>query len=219
MSSSDEEGEIVPDCVTNYNFVNSKGEPISFSSLPLKWNNNEGSGWEQKPEPTEHAFLRGMVEDGHRWFCRKAIAWKFELSYVLPEIYILLHAKYERWMKLQEPEKSYEDIVRTVLISLHCLRFLKNNLEEESGEALWKHIRRTFNTYEVPPSEDDLMDHMQWIKEAASRDKDIAKAKVYALHLTTTAVCHHLIHTICFPVLDKMQYFLLSSISSFLLIH
>lgn len=145
MASSDEEGEIVADCVTNYYFVDSKEEVISFSSLPLRWNDKEGEGHgEQKLLPTEHAFLRGMVENGCGQIYRKVIAWKFVLSYVLPEIYVLQDTKYERWIKLQRPRTSYEDIVRTVLISVHYLHFIKKNSEEESTEELWKHIRKTF---------------------------------------------------------------------------
>lgn len=34
------------------------------------------------------------------------------------------------------------------------------------------------STFEDPPSESDLTNHLQLIKEAALRDKDIAKAKV-----------------------------------------
>ncbi|KAL8031055.1 hypothetical protein ABFX02_13G000700 [Erythranthe guttata] len=174
MSSSEEEGEIVPDYVSDYYFEDSEGEPISFSCLPLQWNENKG---EQKLDSTKYAFLHGMVEDGHQLIYRKVIAWKFILSYALPEIYALLDAKSERWIKLQKPRKSYEDTIRSILISVHCLHFIKKNPEEESGEALWKNIRRTFSTYEVPPSEDDLLDHMQWIKEAVIWDKDIARAK------------------------------------------
>ncbi|KAL6554485.1 hypothetical protein OROMI_020158 [Orobanche minor] len=160
MASSDEEGEIVAECVTNYYFVDSNQNLISFSRLPLKWNDDEGERQDAKKlESTEHAFLRGEVEDGCRKIYMKIIAWKLVLSSVLPEIYVLPDAKYGRWIKLQRPRKSFEDT-------------------EESGEALWKHIGKTFSTYEVPPSEKDLVDHIQWIKEAALRDEDIAKAKI-----------------------------------------
>ncbi|KAL6499246.1 hypothetical protein OROHE_026156 [Orobanche hederae] len=179
MASSDEEGEIVAECVTNYYFVDSNQNPISFSRLPLKWNDDEGERQDAKKlESTEHAFLRGEVEDGCRKIHMKIIAWKLVLSSVLPEIYVLPDAKYGRWIKLQRPRKSFEDTVRTVLISAHCLHFIKQNSEEESWEALWKHIGKIFSTYEVPPSEKDLVDHIQWIKEAALRDEDIAKAKI-----------------------------------------
>ncbi|KAG8387224.1 hypothetical protein BUALT_Bualt03G0231000 [Buddleja alternifolia] len=183
MASSDEEGEIVAELVTNYYFVDSRGEPIPFSSLPLEWNDNESVRYSERDlKSTELAFMRGI--DGRREIYRQVIAWKFELSYVLPEIYVLVEGKYETWIKLQRPRKSYENTVRTVLISVHCLHFMKKNSQEESAEALWKHIRRAFSTYEVPPSESDLVDHMQWIKETVLRDKDIAKSKILPTFLS-----------------------------------
>ncbi|KAL6529861.1 hypothetical protein OROGR_015484 [Orobanche gracilis] len=213
MASSDEEGEIVAECVTNYYFVDSNQNPISFSCLPFKWIDDEGERQDAKNlESSEHAFLRGEVEDGSRKIYMKIIAWKLVLSSVLPEIYVLPDAKYGRWIKLQRPRKSFEDTVRTVLISAHCLHFIKQNSEEESGEALWKHIGKTFrylflvstssstirsiflltnltasSTYEVPPSEKDLVDHIQWMKEAALRDEDIAKAKILPTFLSETS--------------------------------
>ncbi|KAL3646057.1 hypothetical protein CASFOL_011237 [Castilleja foliolosa] len=181
MASSDEEGEIFPDWLTDYYFVGTDQNPISFSCLPLKWDDDDEV---EEHESTEHAFLRGTVEDGHREIYRKAIAWKFVLCDVLPEIYVLMDAKNGRWIKLQNPQKSYEETIRTVLISVHCLHFMKKNPDEECGEALWKHIRKTFSTYVVPPSVKDLEDHLQWIKEAAIRDKDISKAKNLASFLS-----------------------------------
>lgn len=142
MALSDEEGEIAPDCVTNYYMVDNKGNPTSFSSLPLRWNDNEGV----VPAPTEFAFLRGSVGDGCGQIYKKVIAWKFVLSYVLPEIYVLHDSKYERWIKLHKPKRGYDSIVRTALISVHCLHFMKKNSTATviSQEELWKHMRKTF---------------------------------------------------------------------------
>lgn len=136
----DEEGEIVPDCVTNYYLVDSKENPISISSLPLRWDDNEQ---EEHGESTESAFLRGAVEGGCGLLYTKVIAWKFVLSYVLPEIYVLHDSKYETWIKLHKPRKSYECTVRTALIAVHCLHFMKIS-EEISREDLWKHMGKTF---------------------------------------------------------------------------
>lgn len=135
-------GEIVAECVTNYCFVNNKKETISFSSLPLRWDDHE----EQNvvATGTEYAFLRGMVEYGCGVIYRKVIAWKFLLSYVTPEIHVLQDTKPARWIKLQRPRNGYEKTVRTVLISVHYLHFIKNKSEEESMEETWKHIRKAF---------------------------------------------------------------------------
>lgn len=141
MALSDEEGETVPDCVSNYCMVDNEGKPTSFSSLPLRWNDDEGERL-VVPAPTGFAFLRGSVGDGCGQIHKKIIAWKFILSYVIPEIYVQ-DSKYERWIKLHKPKKNYESYVRTVLISVYCLHFMKKNCTS-TVEELWKHIRKTF---------------------------------------------------------------------------
>ncbi|XP_059661165.1 protein ENHANCED DOWNY MILDEW 2-like isoform X2 [Cornus florida] len=172
MASSDEDGEIVPDHVTNYLFVNCKKEPISFSSLPLQWCEDEipnGSSMQ--------IFLYGSADDGLQKIYKKVIAWKFELSYVLPEIYVL--TKDRTWIKLQRPRKSFEDTIKTILITVHFLHFMKKN-PGACGYAIWNHLSRAFSSYEVKPSENDLLDHMPLINEAAMRDKDVAKSEYLA---------------------------------------
>ncbi|KAG6419660.1 hypothetical protein SASPL_121882 [Salvia splendens] len=174
MALSDEEGEIVPDCATNYLLVDSKENLISFSSLPLIWND---SGQRGVTVPTESTFLKGAVDEGCGRIYTRVTAWKFILSYAIPEIYVLRDSKYERWIKLQKPNRGYESIARTALITVHYLHFMKKSSKEISGEDLWKHLGKTFSSYEDPPSANDLADHLQLIKEAALRDKDIAKTK------------------------------------------
>lgn len=143
MESSDEEGEIYPDTVTNYYFVNGTEEPVSFSTLPLQLDNGKSK---TELGTAGHLFLRGMVDGGCQQIYKKAVAWKFDLSYVYPELFVLLSASHETWIKLQKPRKSYEGMIRTVLISVHCLHFIKrwNSEEEVSREALWKYVRNTF---------------------------------------------------------------------------
>ncbi|KAF7144770.1 hypothetical protein RHSIM_Rhsim04G0045900 [Rhododendron simsii] len=177
MASSDEEGEILPDYIANYHLVDENEEPISFSSLPLCWNENEipdGLGTQ--------IFLRGSADSGLQQIYKKVKAWKFELSYVLPEIYLLFKDKI--WIKLQKPRKSYENTVKKILITVHFLHFLKRN-PEETQNAVWNHLRKAFSSYDVEPSESDLLDHMPLIKEAAARDKEIAKSE-YCDHLQLT---------------------------------
>uniref|UniRef100_A0A5B7BBL9 Zinc finger PHD-type domain-containing protein n=1 Tax=Davidia involucrata TaxID=16924 RepID=A0A5B7BBL9_DAVIN len=175
MESSDEEGEIVPDCITNYHFVNCKEEPTSFSILPLQWSEDE-----IRDGLTTQIFLHGTADDGLQKIYKKVIAWKFELSYVLPEIYVL--SKDKTWIKLQKPRKSFEDTVKRILVTVHCLHFVKKN-PDAFGDALWNHLLKAFSSYEVRPSENDLLDNMALINEAAIRDKDIAKSKYLACFL------------------------------------
>ncbi|CAK9133396.1 unnamed protein product [Ilex paraguariensis] len=175
MASSDEEGEIVPNCVSNYHLVDYKEEPISFSSLPLQWSEDEATDG-----MNTHLFLRGNENGGCQQIYKKVIAWKIELSYALPEIYVL--SKDKTWIKLQRPRKSFECIIRTILITVHCLHFVKKN-QKASGDELWKHLLKTFSSYEVGPSENDLLEHIRLIGEAAGRDEDIAKSEIQSFTL------------------------------------
>ncbi|KAI3708139.1 hypothetical protein L2E82_37228 [Cichorium intybus] len=61
MASSDEEGEIVPVCVSNYQFLNYRDAPISFSELPLLWSDQENL-IENADSPL--VFLRGTTDEG-----------------------------------------------------------------------------------------------------------------------------------------------------------
>ncbi|KAK3005376.1 hypothetical protein RJ639_017287 [Escallonia herrerae] len=186
MASSDEEGEVLPDCVTDYHFVDEKGQPTSFSILPLRWNNDEtleGSGTQ--------AFLRGIADNGLQQIYKKVIAWKLELSYVLPEIYVL--TKENWWIKLQRPRKSFQDAIKTIMITIHCLHHVKKN-PEVSRDALWNHMLKAFSSHEVEPSEDDLLDHMLLVKQAVLMDKDLAKSQVCSTYINLgymlTLFCH-----------------------------
>ncbi|KAL3509979.1 hypothetical protein ACH5RR_029380 [Cinchona calisaya] len=185
MASSDEEGEIIPDSITNYHFVDDMEEPIPFSLLPLQWNNHE-----MPDEVCTQIFLHGTADDGLQQIYKKVIAWKFELSYVLPEIYVL--SKEKMWIKLYRPRKSYEETIKKILVAIHFLHFIKKN-PSGSHDTMWNQILKTFSTFDILPSANDLLDHMPLINEALLRDKDIAKSEYMAtffskMHGTRKAV-------------------------------
>ncbi|KAE8732740.1 Detected protein of confused Function [Hibiscus syriacus] len=170
MPSSDEEGEICPEIhVSEYAFVNQYGEPISFSVLPLQWSENEVIGQDK----TE-VFLDGVADDGLMKIYKQVVAWKLELSYALPEILVLLKDK--KWITLQKPRKSFGSTIRTILITIHWLHFMKKN-SEESAKSVWNHLRNVFSLYEFEPSESDLLCHKLLIHEAVKWDKDLENSK------------------------------------------
>lgn len=136
MASSDEEGEIVPECIINYYFVDCNDQPVSFVLLPLQWDGSEIS-----MSSSTHLFVRGTADDQYQKVYKKAVAWKFNLCFHQPEIYVLL-PKYNTWAKLLRPRKSYQEIIRPVLAVVHCLQFVKYN-PKQSREAVWKHIVKT----------------------------------------------------------------------------
>ncbi|CAN4110199.1 unnamed protein product [Withania somnifera] len=179
MASSDEEGEFVPNRISNYHLVDRSGEPVSFSILPLQWGEDDILG-----AMNSEIFLHGTADDGLQHIYKKVLAWRFELSYALPEIHVL--SKDKIWIKLLKPRKSYADTIRTVFITVHFLHFVKKN-PDAFGEIVWNHIGKSLSAYEILPSKDDLLEHLPTIKEAARRDKDLFGSKSFNAFLLETS--------------------------------
>ncbi|KAM7492749.1 hypothetical protein LguiA_035670 [Lonicera macranthoides] len=169
MASSDDEGETVPQAVSNYHFVNDKDEPISFAELPVTWHEDKTPDGGNK-----QIFLHGTTDNGLQKVYKLVTAWKFDLSFARPEISVL--SKENNWISLLKPRKSFEDTIRTILITVHCLHYLKKN-PEVSGKALWDHLSKVPSLHEIRPSENDLVVHMNFIADAVKRDEGLAKSK------------------------------------------
>ena len=136
MASSDDEAEALPQSVSNYHFVDEKDEPVSFSLLPIQWSKDNGLDGKKT-----QIFLHGTADNGLQKIYKRVIAWKFDLSTVKPMISVL--SKENNWIKLQKPRKSFEDIIRSILITVHCLHFVKRN-PETSSKSLWNHLSKIF---------------------------------------------------------------------------
>ncbi|XP_031286415.1 protein ENHANCED DOWNY MILDEW 2-like isoform X1 [Pistacia vera] len=167
MASSDDESDVGP--VSNYHFVDERDEPISFSVLPVQWGEDEIASGNKL-----HIFLHGTADNGLQKIYKRVVAWKFDLTNVTPEVYVL--SKEKSWIKLQKPRKSFEEIIRTILITVHCLSYAKRN-PEATEKSSWDHLSKIFSLYEVRPSQNDLVDHMDFVSEAFKRDDMLAKSK------------------------------------------
>ncbi|KAJ0571569.1 putative DNA (cytosine-5)-methyltransferase 1, replication foci domain-containing protein [Helianthus annuus] len=139
MASSDDEGETFPDAVSEYDFRNKDDEPLSFSKLPVQWNDNESSSVNVMP-----IFLKGKVDNGLGPFYRQVKAWKYDITATKPQISVL--TKDNHWIKLKKPRKSYEELIRSILISVHCLWFCKSK-PEASGKSLRDYLSKVFRYY------------------------------------------------------------------------
>ncbi|KAJ8534425.1 hypothetical protein K7X08_016153 [Anisodus acutangulus] len=170
MASSDDEAEAVPSTVSNYEFVDDKDEPVSFAELTFQWNDTESLDGNKR-----HAFLRGTADNGLQKIYKQVTTWKFDFSRIEPSISVL--SKENDWIKLEKPRKAFQDTIRSILITVHSLHFLKKN-PESSGRALWDHLSKVFSVYEPRPSENDLVDHMKFINEIVKRDGRLAQSKV-----------------------------------------
>ncbi|KAM0029270.1 putative [histone H3]-lysine(4) N-trimethyltransferase chromatin regulator PHD family [Helianthus debilis subsp. tardiflorus] len=170
MASSDEEGEIVPDFVTNYHFVNSHNTLISFSLLPLHWSDHDVENGD-----LQVAFLHGNIHGGLQSVYKEVIGWKLELSYAQPHVCVL--SKGKTWINLQKPRKSYECHVKSVLIVADCLHFVRRNAQASQKEIL-SHLMKSWSSGEFrEPLEKCLATHLPLIRIAVARDKDLAKSE------------------------------------------
>ncbi|CAI9784112.1 unnamed protein product [Fraxinus pennsylvanica] len=170
MDSLDDEGEAPPRSVGIYEFVDGEDEPISFAELPIQWKKVETPDGKQK-----QIFLRGSFDKGLQKIYEQVVAWKFDLSNEKPEISVLTKENY--WIRLLNPRNAYENIIRTILITVHCLYLVKRN-RGTSYKALWDHLGKVFSLFEPRPSENDLVDHVSLFDEAVKRDATLAKSKV-----------------------------------------
>ncbi|KAM0010847.1 putative [histone H3]-lysine(4) N-trimethyltransferase chromatin regulator PHD family [Helianthus debilis subsp. tardiflorus] len=169
MASSDDEGETFPDAVSEYDFRNKDDEPLSFSKLPVQWNDNESSNVNVMP-----IFLKGKVDNGLGQLYRQVKAWKYDITATKPQISVL--TKDNHWIKLKKPRKSYEVLIRSILISVHCLWFCKSK-PEASGKSLRDYLSKVFSLYDPRPSKNDLLDHINFIRESIKRDETLTKSK------------------------------------------
>ncbi|KAL0353696.1 UNVERIFIED_CONTAM: protein ENHANCED DOWNY MILDEW 2 [Sesamum angustifolium] len=169
MASSDDEGETVANNVSDYEFISGDDDSVPFTELSVEW--NKGETHDGKPQ---QIFLCGKTDNGLRKIYKQVISWKFVLLREKPEISVL--SIEGSWIKLLKPRKAYHEIIRTILITLHFLHFVKWN-PQRPQKALWDHLNKTFSMFERRPSKDDLVDHKRLINEAVKRDEALANSK------------------------------------------
>ncbi|CAN7122229.1 unnamed protein product [Brassica rapa subsp. narinosa] len=165
----DEEEDSVPQSATNYYFEDDDKEPVSFACLPIQWSDKE-----KVDGSAAGLYLRGTSDDGLLPLHKLVKAWRFDLSNFEPEISVL--TKDNVWIKLVKPRKSYAELIRTVLVTVHALQFLGRN-PQASDRSLWEHLSKIFKAYDVKPSQNDLVDHIDVIAEAVKRDGKLSKSK------------------------------------------
>ncbi|KAM7279882.1 hypothetical protein ACFE04_007016 [Oxalis oulophora] len=168
MDSSDDESDS-PKSINQYWFANEADEPVSFGVLPVKWTDNDNV------DVTDHEiFVRGNADNGAMKLYKRVIAWKIDLDNSKPDIKVF--TKEKTWIKLEKPRKSFEDIIRSILITVHCFAVLKRN-PDTTEKSLWDHLSKKFCSYELKPSQNDLLDQRPLIAEALKQDKTLAKSK------------------------------------------
>jgi hypothetical protein len=169
MMFDDDDDEPQLNAVDNYYLLDAREVPVCLSVLPFQFKDTD-----EVPECKKDVFLWGTADPGIKVY-RKVIAWKLGLQGKQPEISVL--SAEGSWISLTKPKNSYEEKIRTILITVQMLHFLKKK-PEEPEKNLWSHLRKIFDKFEVRPSEDDLRNHRLLIKHFAEKDSTLAKSEI-----------------------------------------
>ncbi|KAL6644237.1 hypothetical protein ACP70R_015845 [Stipagrostis hirtigluma subsp. patula] len=175
MSDDDDDVEPRLKAVANYYFVDDDDAPVSFDVLPFQFD-----AAEEVPSFKKDVYLRGFAEGGLQKVYKQVVAWKLGLDGQSPEITVL--STEGSWIVLLKPRPSYEETVRSVLITVEMLHFVRRSAAV-SEEDTWGHLHRAFGKYEVRPSLDDFRNHVRLIKLFAERDPAIAESKTLQLFM------------------------------------
>nr|GFA57731.1 protein enhanced downy mildew 2-like [Tanacetum cinerariifolium] len=144
LATLDDDEEALQDVVSNYSLYDEFDAPVSFVELPIRWSNRESS-YDHK----NRIYLRGTSNNGLQRLHKQVKAWKYESLKEKPDISVL--SKNNVWIKLQQPRKSYENMIRTILITVHYLHFFKRK-PEASSSSLWNNLCEVFRKPEASSS-------------------------------------------------------------------
>ncbi|XP_012702493.1 protein ENHANCED DOWNY MILDEW 2 isoform X2 [Setaria italica] len=175
MSSDDDDAEPRLRAVQGYYFVDDDDALVSFDVLPFQFD-----AAEEVPSFKKDVYLRGLADGGLQNVYKQVVAWKLGLDGDSPEITVLCTEG--SWIALLKPRPSYEETVRSVLVTVEMLHFVRRS-PTASEENIWGYLRRVFDKYEVKPSDDDIRDHVRLIKLFSERDPAIAKSQTLQLFI------------------------------------
>ncbi|CAL4998121.1 unnamed protein product [Urochloa decumbens] len=195
MALDDDDAEPRLRAVQGYYFVDDDDAPVSFDVLPFQFD-----AAEEVPSFKKDVYLRGLADGGLRNVYKQVVAWKLSLDGDSPEITVLCTEG--SWIALLKPRPSYEETVRSVLVTVEMLHFVRRS-PMASEENIWGHLREVFDKYEVKPSEDDVRSHVRLIKLFYERDPAIAKSQTLQLFIKEESM--EKIDEACSNVLDIKQ--------------
>ncbi|KAJ1289089.1 hypothetical protein BS78_02G138300 [Paspalum vaginatum] len=169
MMSDDDDAEPQLNAVDSYYFLDYLNQPVCFSTLPLRL------GDDGVPECKKRLGLRGTADPGIKVY-KEVVAWRLELEGKQPQVMVLA-ADGGCWIRLVKPKNSYEKMIRSVLITVQMLHFLRRK-PDEPDKNLWSHLRKVFDKFDDRPSEDDFRNHRSLMEQFASRDPVLAKSEI-----------------------------------------
>ncbi|OEL26184.1 Protein ENHANCED DOWNY MILDEW 2 [Dichanthelium oligosanthes] len=127
MSSDDDDAEPRLRAVESYYFVDDDDAPVSFDVLPFQFD-----AAEEVPSFKKDVYLRGLADGGLQNVYKQVVAWKLGLDGESPEITVL--STEGNWIALLKPRLSYEETVRSVLVTVEMLHFVRRSPTAGSGD-------------------------------------------------------------------------------------
>ncbi|CAM0906122.1 unnamed protein product [Alopecurus aequalis] len=176
----DDDSEPRFNVVESYYFEEGNGDPVCFSVLPLKFDEiGEVSCLDSKK-----VDLQGFADNGLLRVHTEVVAWRVGLDYEQPKILVL--SSEGNWIELLKPRKCYEKTVRSILITVQMLHFVRK-WPRKQKRRLFDHLCEVFNKFDTKPSEYDLKKHHSIIKLFAERDPTLMKSKILQMLTENTS--------------------------------
>ncbi|TVU06567.1 hypothetical protein EJB05_49788, partial [Eragrostis curvula] len=184
MFDDDDDVEPQIKVVDKYYFEHSKDKPVCFSILPLHFDNNEEV---VECDSEEKVYLRGVRDNSPCPVHKRVVAWRVALDCEQPKIFVL--SSEGNWITVLSPRKCYQEkIVRSILITVQMLRFIKKQPGDKKSlwDQLWNHLYEVFNKLDSKPTVDDLRKHHPVIKLFVERDTALIKSKILQTFIQDT---------------------------------
>ncbi|XBI08963.1 hypothetical protein VPH35_136620 [Triticum aestivum] len=175
----DDDAEPQLKVVDNYYFEKAKDEFVCFSTLPLKFDENDkvsGKG----------IYLRRYSADGAPAVYKQVVAWTVALNREQPKISVLSSEGYWIELDLLKPRKIYWKFARSALTTVQMLHFVKRQ-PRKPMISLSVHLREIFSKFETEEMEDALGKHHHIIKRCAERDPALMRSKILQSFIKDTS--------------------------------
>ncbi|XP_006659314.2 uncharacterized protein LOC102702586 isoform X1 [Oryza brachyantha] len=172
MFDDDDDVEPPVSDVDNYYFEKSEDDPVCFSVLPIKFDENE----EVRHCDYKEVNLRGVTDNNLKEVFKKVVAWRVELDCQEPKISVL--SSEGKWIELLKPRKSYyEKRARSILITVQMLHFVRK-WPRKQERSLFCHLTEVLEKFGTRPTRDDIIKNHRFIKLFMERDQILMKSKI-----------------------------------------
>uniref|UniRef100_A0ACD6A2X7 Uncharacterized protein n=1 Tax=Avena sativa TaxID=4498 RepID=A0ACD6A2X7_AVESA len=180
FDDDDDDSEPGFSAVDNYYFEEGNGDPVCFSVLPLRFDENG----EVACLDSKKVDLQGFAHNGLLRVHTQVVAWRVGLNYEQPKILVL--SSEGTWIELLKPRKCYEKTIRSILITVQMLHFVRK-CPRKRKRSLWDHLCEVFSKFDTKPAEYDLKKHSSIIKLFAENDPTLMKSKILQMFTENTS--------------------------------